>query len=58
MNIDKMTEKLMFRINKEEKEMVEEYCKKIRLRPSTFIRNLVVTTVEKEMENELKNESF
>ena len=54
MNIDKMTEKLMFRINKEEKEMVEEYCKKIRLRPSTFIRNLVVTTVEKELKNENK----
>ena len=54
MNIDKMTEKLMFRINKEEKEMVEEYCKKIRLRPGTFIRNLVVTTVEKEMKKENK----
>ena len=54
MNIDKMTEKLMFRINKEEKEMVEEYCKKIRLRPGTYIRNLVVTTVEKEMEKENK----
>ena len=54
MNIDKMTEKLMFRINKEEKEMVEAYCKKIRLTPSTFIRNLVVTTVEKELEKENK----
>ena len=52
MNIDKMTEKLMFRINKEEKEMVEAYCKKIRLKPSTFIRNLVVTTVEKELKKE------
>ena len=49
-----MTEKLMFRINKEEKEMVLAYCKKIRLTPSTFIRNLVVTTVEKEMEKENK----
>ena len=54
MNIDKMTEKLMFRINKEEKEMVMTYCKKIRLTPSTFIRNLVVTTVEKEMEKDNK----
>ena len=49
-----MTEKLMFIISKEEKEMVEEYCKKIRLRPGTYIRNLVVTTVEKEMEKENK----
>lgn len=51
---DKMTKQIVFRISNEEKEMIEEYCKKIRLRPGTYIRNLVVTTVEKEMEKENK----
>ena len=37
-------------ITKEEKEMIVNYCRKLRLKPGTFIRNLLVTTVEKELE--------
>ena len=51
-NDNKMTEKFIFRINKEEKQMVIDYCRKLRLKPGTFIRNLLVTTVEKELEKE------
>ena len=49
---DKMTDQIVFRISKEEKEMVVNYCRKLRLKPGTFIRNLLVTTVEKELEKE------
>ena len=49
---DKMTDQIVFRISKEEKEMIVNYCRKLRLKPGTFIRNLVVTTVEKELEKE------
>ena len=51
---DKMTDQIVFRISKEEKEMIVNYCRKLRLKPGTFIRNLVVTTVEKEMKKENK----
>ena len=49
---DRMTDQIVFRISKEEKEMIVNYCKKLRLKPGTFIRNLLVTTVEKELEKE------
>ena len=48
---EKLTQRIIFRISKEEKQIVEEYCKKLRLKPGTFIRNLVMTTIEKELEN-------
>ena len=51
---NKLDDKFIFRISKEEKEIVEEYCKKIRLRPGTFIRNLLMNTVLQEIENENK----
>ena len=48
---EKLTQQIIFRISMEEKKIVEEYCRKLRLKPSTFIRNLVMTTIEKEIEN-------
>ena len=45
---EKLTQQIIFRISKEEKQIVEEYCRKLRLKPGTFIRNLVMTTIEKE----------
>ena len=43
---EKLTQQIIFRISKEEKQIVEEYCRKLRLKPGTFIRNLVMTTIE------------
>ena len=45
---EKLTQQIIFRISAEEKKIVEEYCRKLRLKPSTFIRNLVMTTIENE----------
>lgn len=48
---EKMTQQIVFRISTEEKKIVEEYCRKLRLKPSTFIRNLVMQSIEKELKN-------
>ena len=45
---EKLTQRIIFRISVEEKKIVEEYCRKLRLKPGTFIRNLVMTTIENE----------